>query len=549
MKHILHLLHFDLLRTKGLLSLWLGALILPLFFLLTREPSFERARLVEPEFPVGGLLILLAAFLIALVFHQHPPSGNSFWLTRPIPPIPMLVSKVSLLFLGMLLPAIAGNLIFGVAQGFEPEQIASNLQEAAVVLFPPIAAACVAAVSTRGLAHFLLLWIVVDVATSWATFPVESASQAVGLGAGSQESWPLGWQQFEVLVVLVSCLLAIAAAYAWRNQKATVLVFLGGSALLSCLSFLPALFPALSSNGICGGAEISTEGLEIFQQRPARFAMHYPGGGKARPLLRSLSLDLESKGSDPATLFQPEFLTAQLSQPNGDSLRLVGRGGSWTGSIPFGKALDIPTQLNGVPSRNLQVQIWARQNLAFSPAEELGELDGSLRLRAFRFRPWLSLPLKQGAQVRNRGSALSLSKVEFGPTRARIRLLQSRPVTHQRNPNSAPTYALVHRARGEALLLSETSTSSQRFHSLKYLAMEVERREVVVEGTLPSGTSIGRDWFQQSELVGLVPSCIGRVEVDLTPQEFQVEPLEETLKQLPVYRGTTEKAAMLRAQG
>src|SRR5687768_4163462 len=99
---ILHLLKTDLRRFRVLIATWVVLWIASTTLDIARPITTANPRLVVALGTAAALVwvaaLLLDVILVGLVVHAHPLVGSdAFWMTRPIPPVTLMLSKIALL--------------------------------------------------------------------------------------------------------------------------------------------------------------------------------------------------------------------------------------------------------------------------------------------------------------------------------------------------------------------------------------------------------------------------------------------------------------------
>lgn len=166
--------------------------------------------------------------------------------------------------------------------------------------------------------------------------------------------------------------------------------------------------------------------------------------------------------------------------------------------------------------------IWSREKL--SPWQELeaGSLTGTLNLRAIRYQAALSVPLRNGVEASASGMDIRLSEIEIEPEQMQVRIQEARPAWSLRQGYPPLIYVLVHRDRGEAVRLRPDYKTLRRPDSLSHLAFQTRRTDVFARAMLQPDESRDAAWFQEAELVALLPTCIGRVKAAVDWPRLQV---------------------------
>ena len=162
MTHLAHLVRTDLRRFRVLLAIWLLVAVCEAIFrgvrpLLAADPSPDMAvELLGTVFVVTRWLGMIV--IAALVVQTHPLVGSdAFWMTRPIPWLSLLASKLVLLWTTFVAVPAACEMVLTVAYQVPAREIVPVVLQ--LVIFQTLWLGLIVAISsvTRNLARLALV--------------------------------------------------------------------------------------------------------------------------------------------------------------------------------------------------------------------------------------------------------------------------------------------------------------------------------------------------------------------------------------------------------
>lgn len=162
MKLLLHLLAADARRFRLMIALWL-AVAAASTVLEGMRPMFASEMFATSAIGVAADLVWIARVLLAfvsipLIVQTHPLVGSdAFWMTRPIPPRTLLLSKLVLLAAAIIVVPVVCELALMIAYKVPPRTIAAVAVATALGQAGYLAVVMAFAALTRNLARFALL--------------------------------------------------------------------------------------------------------------------------------------------------------------------------------------------------------------------------------------------------------------------------------------------------------------------------------------------------------------------------------------------------------
>lgn len=448
----LHLATTDLRRHWPILSA-------PLALHVLRTVVVESARVPDPARPQAialmsgaeslALLAEIVAALVAIsaVVHGDPLVGaRAFWLTRPIPPRTLLVSKALALAPLLVVPLAINAVRLMLYDAGAGSVIASSVQ-LALSRGGWLAAAWLVAAATPSTRAFLLAlvgillaWTVgATAAFAWAPFLTRRAPAAVVIGP------PLHSDAAAYAGSLV-LLVAGAAVLAWQHTARRRGAALALTALVWGLAWIaratvpaslvaaadaepPAWFAALRAGDITLHdhrliADLrSAERSRRLTALTGRFDVAgLPRGFSALVIPRTSRVSADgrvSEGHGQPLIERLPGHAVRLVMPEGDLLR----------GFSIDPDADAPWR-----RRNAQLQLAPTDAVAPFAGREV-RVDAELEIRLTQHRLFAELPLEAGAAVRDRGALYQIALVERSGDYLHLR------VRHARFPAFLPTIA------------------------------------------------------------------------------------------------------------
>jgi hypothetical protein len=275
MKLILHHFWKDIRSLRWILGLWLLVVLTQAAItVLAVQPSYQIASMAELIAPSAIWYVVNGAIWIAVIVYliqSEPVTGaTSFWLTRPIPPVISVFSKlifiIGLVIVPSLIPRTIDLLLFGV-----PVHTVRDTVGATIVI-ELMMALCVIwlATYTRNMAQFwgvigilCVLWIGGSVTLMFrSSIMTFSAEQNPGLWASRFE---MGfWVFFGGLIV------SLVIQYWLRTAQKAFLLGLGGIFLsLACFFWWPFVLPRIG-HGVAHPPVTKTMQVGAYQIDPTK---------------------------------------------------------------------------------------------------------------------------------------------------------------------------------------------------------------------------------------------------------------------------------------
>lgn len=161
MKLLAHLIAADVRRFRGLIAVWVAIVLADALVdamrPLSADPGFSQALMLMAEL-LGVARGLFLVLLVPLVVHAHPAVGSdAFWMTRPVPPRSLLLSKLILLStLLIVLPLLRDLTFMGISRVPVREMALVAVQGSLLRALYLTVLICAAAI-TPNLARFAIL--------------------------------------------------------------------------------------------------------------------------------------------------------------------------------------------------------------------------------------------------------------------------------------------------------------------------------------------------------------------------------------------------------
>lgn len=406
--------------------------------------------------PVPGSSVIVAvdAFIVVafgmataatLVQSDSPSRSDAFWVTRPLDPSAVLAAKLVVIVLGLIGFGVLGEIVGLEALGLRASLVASLVMRSiGLYAIWLVLAICIAAL-TPDFRTFALALLV----TIFAFFVLV---QMVFVDKN-------GVLHLSALVPVVGVLVTLAAiAYRYRRRDRGKLIW--GLAALGV--FTAFLFLNATREDVAPRRSARTETAPVTVAGSAAMAGH-----------DRLVMHLQAVGGD--TLHSYTFLCDTLIAhlADGSAVSLVPRFGA-----TYLRKATLP-QIGNIRWRpeprdeNLGavlVELDGDRQVAVRSTITSIDLAGHVNEYAPDFTA--SLPLRTGESVVKEGSRLEIGKIVYPPDSLSIAVMRA-SVVPQRFPmsgafaqdpfafgNQLPEFVLVNRAHGEAMVLSNRSSST-----------------------------------------------------------------------------------------
>ena len=256
-----HLVRHDVRRFKWLIVLWLvvitGAIGSEGLLPVIDQPITDPWR-ASPLQAAAGLLgltaIVFAAILIAVLVHAHPVVGSTaFWMTRPIPPMTLLGSKMLLLVvLFVLVPAVL-DVVTMAAYHVPATRVASVVVVASLLRLAGVVIIAALAAFTSSLARFavlsagILVVLALGITTAaWWLLWTADADEGIGVvSAGpSTDNFATGGDASGAIAAVLFAILSGMVLLRWQYARSAFCLTVPFAVLVAVIAlFLPELWP------------------------------------------------------------------------------------------------------------------------------------------------------------------------------------------------------------------------------------------------------------------------------------------------------------------
>ncbi len=245
MKLLLHLLAADIRRFRLMIGLWLIVSAASTALDGVR-PMFASEAFAMNGIDVAGDLVGLAELLfgfvlIPLVVQTHPLVGSdAFWMTRPIPPRALLVSKLVLMAALIVVVPVACEVVLMIAYKVPPQRMAAVAVQTTLWQSLYLTVVMALAALTRNLARFALLFgglllALALTAVIMVTIELARVDDAAAVGVLTVSGGPpppsVGDPTPEIvflLVIVAAGLALLMVQYATRSGRRSALVGVAG---------------------------------------------------------------------------------------------------------------------------------------------------------------------------------------------------------------------------------------------------------------------------------------------------------------------------------
>jgi hypothetical protein len=430
---------------------------------------------------------LLLFVLVPALLLQEPTVGvTAFWLTRPMPRITVLGSKLLALFLLVLIPLI-GQCAVLASHGLVPRDVVLAGIQIGLNELSWIALVTVLAALSPNFGWFLIasvvffaLRFVVGWVVNWfAVLQAKRALFAVDMDSVSSlpQSQAVAGELFRILFALGIVL------FQYLTRRTRVSLVLAGVALLG-LFLIPRFWPwdflrpaasavTATKPFDAAGVQIQPNGnYNVFDQPDWR------GGSPLKTMNVSVSytgiqeggqLNLSSKGGD-------------LLLPGGSKLALPSQG--WGFNNPMAGVGPIEAAIGYIPLLSFGQYMYMSDRSTYISSlysidvptfsknvAAAGEATFRLKGYASHYRIASELPLHRGATLVQGSARTTLTEILHNPDGVDITLTR-RTVQLLLRPQSVraqveqPVYLLVNRKRGEAAMGENTASNGYAFNSI-----------------------------------------------------------------------------------
>ena len=535
---ILHLLKTDLRRFCVLIATWVVLWIASTTLDIARPITTANPRLVVALGTAAALVwvaaLLLDVILVSLVVHAHPLVGSdAFWMTRPIPPVTLMLSKIVLLSALFLVARTLGDIAIMAIYDLPAGWIAKVAAETILTRAMWLLALMTGAVVTRTLAGVGLIWgaallslaLFLVIAGLIVSSRMEAegvgavgggfASQSIGLG-NENGGGPIAGLVFQLLTIAAGLALLVVQ-YRVRLRRYSVVAGVAGLLVAYAMStYVPwpdlhaepalpewatapgALNPAADPASVTFDAERGWIGLER-QWRMGRAAVSLgtvPAG--CLPNLRVERATVALGGgprleSGKLEYGQPAILDANEPAQERKVLRDV---------LGVARLLDFNPP--GSPPI-LPMIVALRESDFVAQTGKAGSYSGVFEVTLTRYEIAATLPLHRRALFQDGSYRFLIEEVRHsGGLALRVRTSSANSWLDS-SPPRPRAYYLRNRRRGEAVVLMSRSL----LQSWVPLGMTSGSAEAVGSGfgvdasvlTLPPSLPIDESWTADAELV------------------------------------------------
>ena len=467
MKLLAHLVAADVRRHRWLLGMWLVVLVASAVLQGSRPLLAAQPAVANTLALLTGLLmvvrLLLRVLLTVLVVQTHPLVGSdAFWLTRPIPPLMLMLAKSIVLGVFLVLAPVAAETVLMSTYSVPPGQMVRVAIDSAVFAALWVTLLTAAAALTPTLARFLLLCG--GVLAALALF----ISIEITIGLMRTETPPVvadpprpedftGLIVFVVLLIL-ACLITLIAQY--RNRR------LRRSVVTAAVAVVAAVFatdlwpwPFLQRNVERPAWAANEASLSIVAHAEAVRSAKSINEGRAE--WRSAIAPVRISGLEPGWSAAIGMLQASLNTDGGRTVTSVS-------SLYSGEATtDFTTLSSAQAIRGLIGEIYAfARPSPLPPASVLlvvpeaefarvapvrGRYRGRFHLQLTHHQVEATLALRPGAEARNGSYRVVLDSALVRPGRMELWLRESDATSFfDRRPSGQRTYYIRNRRSGAA---------------------------------------------------------------------------------------------------
>jgi hypothetical protein len=550
MKHIVHLIWFDLKATRNLILVW-GLVLVVQAVLLAVGPDRVVADTLGNSvgWDFGMLAVRVGvtiAIAVALVQYDPLVGTTAFWRTRPASRIALMTSKLlTMLIVLAVLPALVVGLLL-LYLGLMPFDALAGATTVAVEQIGTVGLTLPLAMITASLAHFAIAaagtfaytWLLARICLPalfywWPGLAVNLGGWAMPLAVGAL---PLGvilvvLNQYltlrtkrSVAIIVVAVLLAMYAIRLPHAERAVAVGTPVDPAILNAASVTIHVDPASIQS------EIVTVGGPAAPRQATRMSAQWTWTGEPNAvILLPASIDSTIRFGD-----RSEF--RMTGSRRSSRLRLTGTATADT--QPYrsiraalgGDALVLPISEAGLGYSSDIAEL--PTDMFRSHYDDTGVLDANLRMRVLRYVVLASVPLKTGASFTvpaRRGTVIEVERSSVGAS------VTLRDVSAESYPPSysTPFYLLRNAVRHQAALV--TGQVWRRYGATFDVAgRRVRVGSVRLDVVLPPGEAerigLNDEWLKEAELVWVDLEELGSVTLPLHVDEFRLRPPPPTAK-------------------
>jgi hypothetical protein len=427
---------------------------------------------------VGNLLwlteLLLLFVLTALVVQTHPLVGSdAFWMTRPIPPLTLLASKLVLLGVVMGAVPMLVDIVLMAAYKVPPRQTASVAANTALTRTMIVILVMTAAAVTRNFSRFaalcgsvigavaILISIVAAILMSRADFATATLVVATSAPAPMPAEDPTGAFLWSILVLVVG-FAVLAVQYRTRSRLRAVTLGVAGLLLASAIVSVwrwPFLQPRVVVPEWTAGASALRLSAD-----PKSIDSHEEGMFGRRTPWTSIRARVHLAGIERGWSATVALLNASIQSDGIVALRTARAG--FPAAVPIDANEEYPTR---IVIRDL-LEVWRLAESAPPKGESpvvfvtrgadgrgsmpaTGVYQGRFQVTLTRHDVEATLPLTPGASHQNGSYRIVLDEIERTPRGVALFARESRAVSpFDRTLPSLYGFYLRNRMEGEALI-------------------------------------------------------------------------------------------------
>jgi hypothetical protein len=478
MKFFIHLFGADVRRSWPVITAWLLTVAGAAAVDGIRPFLASNLRILNLVGAAGNLLwlteLLLLFVLIALVVQTHPLVGSdAFWMTRPIPPRTLLVSKLVLLGLVMVAVPVLAELVLMAAYQVPARQSALVAADTALTKTMIVILLMTAAAMTRNFSRFAVLCgsalgavaIAISIAVTIlmsradaATATLELYSSATGPMPGDED--PTGAFLWSVLVPMVG-FAVLAVQYRTRSRARAVALGVVGLLLVTALVDVWR-WPFLQPRVVLPEWTAAAQALRLSADPSSSDSREDGMFGRSTPWTLTRAR-VHLAGIEPGWSATIALLNASIE--NNGVVTLKSARAGFPAAVPIDVTEEVPTRIvvrdllgirrliePGPPKAESPVVFVTRGADASGSKPTTGLYQGRFKVTLTRHDVEATLPLTAGASHQKGSYRIEIDEIERTPGGVTLFARESRTLSaFDRTRPSLLSFYLRNREEGEAL--------------------------------------------------------------------------------------------------